>query len=428
MPLARRSAALLAGTLAVAGLTLPGAPAAYAVETSCDQIRPDTTDADDVTAPSAPFEELGVQRAWELLDARGRRPGEGVGVAVVDSGIADVRGLPEVGGARIAGHARSADDAHFLGTAVAGLIAGQEREGRGGPVGIAPYAGLYDVKVYDTPVDSDDGRYSGLTADGVVAGLQWVVAHVDSTPRIRIATVPSAVRPSKALERVVARLDALGVAVVAAAGNRPSAEGDPVLGDFVQPRQGEDAAGVVFPAGYDAVVAATSSAPRGVDPRDLVVPSSAADVAVPTVDGVSYGVNGVTCLLLPENASTSWAAAEVSGILALLMSAYPRETTDQVVQRLYRTATGVGDLTTRLTGHGIAQPVEALQRPLAFDRRGDPERSETSNTTLQAEAPRAEADVLEETRRDAVWWGLAGGGALVVALLLRPVLARRRER
>ncbi len=83
-------------------------------------------------------------------------------------------------------------------------------------------------------------------------------------------------------------------------------------------------------------------------------------------------------------------------------------------------------MTTRLTGHGVAQPVEALQRPLTFDDREVPETSETNNTVLKAQAPRPEADVLADTRHDAVWWGLAGGGALVVAMLLRPVLARRR--
>jgi membrane-anchored mycosin MYCP len=107
------------------------------------------------------------------------------------------------------------------------------------------------------------------------------------------------------------------------------------------------------------------------------------------------------------------------------MSAYD-EPADRTVARLFRTATGAGDVTTRLTGHGVAQPVDALQRPLTFDGKDRPETSETNNTVLKAQAPRPEADVLADTRDDALWWGLAGGGALVVAMLLRPVLARRR--
>ena len=224
---------------------------------------------------------------------------------------------------------------------------------------------------------------------------------------------------------MVDRLAKEGVVVVAAAGNRPSEEDDPVLGDFAgEPLPGEDAARVVFPAGYDSVVAATTSVPRGVDARDFIVQNSATDVAAPTSEGISYSLNQVSCLLPPE-AATSWAAAEISGVLALLMSAYD-EPADRTVARLLRTATGAGDVTTRLTGHGVAQPVEALQRPLTFDDRDAPETSETDNTVLKAQAPRPEADVLADTREDAVWWGLAGGGALVVAMLLRPLLARRR--
>jgi membrane-anchored mycosin MYCP len=157
---------------------------------------------------------------------------------------------------------------------------------------------------------------------------------------------------------------------------------------------------------------------------DFLLQSSATDVAVPTIGGVSYALTGETCLVGPEPA-TSWAAAEVSGVLALLMSAYD-EPPARTVARLYRTATGAGDVTTRLTGHGVAQPVEALQRPLTFERGGIPETSETDSTVPRARAPRPEADVLEDTRRDALWWGLAGGGALAIALLLRPLLARRR--
>ena len=225
---------------------------------------------------------------------------------------------------------------------------------------------------------------------------------------------------------MVDRLAKKGVVVVAASGNRPSSEDDPVLGDFFgEPLPGEDAARVVFPAGYDSVVAATTSVPRGVDARDFIVQNSATDIAAPTSEGVSYSLTGVSCLLPPE-AATSWAAAEISGVLALLMSAYVDEPADRTVARLYRTATGAGDVTTRLTGHGVAQPVEALKRPLTFDDRGAPETSETYNTVLKAQAPRPEADVLADTRHDAVWWGLAGGGALVVAMLLRPVLASRR--
>ena len=398
MPVARRWALLLAGTLTLAGLGVPVGPA-YAVEGDCNAIDDDTTDATHVQMPSAPLTELRIEEATDLLAKRDITPGQGVGVAVIDSGVADDDGrIPTVGGFRAAPFSKTDRDTYYHGTAVAGLIAGQERP-NGEPVGIAPGASVFDVRVYDAPEDSDDGELGGLTAEGVIAGLEWVAAHVSDGPdKIRIATVALALQPSKELEAVINRLAALGVVVVAASGNRPTDESDPVLGDFAgEPLPGEDAARVVYPAGYLPVVAATSSVPRGVDARDFVVQNSATDIAAPTVNGVSYSMNGVSCLLPPE-AATSWAAAEISGVLALLMSAY-REHPSRILARLYRTATGAGDLTTRLTGHGVAQPVEALQRPLTFEESGFPETSETNDTVQKARAPRPEADVLADTRR-----------------------------
>jgi membrane-anchored mycosin MYCP len=420
-----RVAWLVAGTIVAACLTLPVAPA-YAEEAACSEIQDDTTDADEVTAPSAPLEELGIEQATELLERQGTDPGEGVGVAVVDSGVADDAPITVAGGVQAAPFSRSTADSYYHGTAVAGLIAGDPRQ-EGGPVGIAPAAEIFDVRVYDAPEDSDDGELGGLTDAGVIAGLDWVATNANSgSVPIRIVNVSLALQPSPRLEAAIKRLDKKGIVVVAAAGNRPTDEDDPVLGDFAgEPLPGEDAARVVYPAGYDSVVAATTWVPRGVDARDFIVQNSATDIAAPTSEGVSYSLNGVSCLLPPE-AATSWAAAEISGVLALLMSAYDDEPAARTVARLFRSATGAGDVTTRLTGHGVAQPVEALQRPLTFDDKDAPETSETNNTVLKAQAPRPEADVLADTREDAVWWGLAGGGALVVAMLLRPVLARRR--
>jgi len=426
VPVGRLLAWLLAGVVAGVSLTLPTAPAAYADVAECSGIQDDDTEADPVKIPSAPLEELRIKEATEMLAREDTAPGEGIGVAVVDSGVDPDAPVNEQGALPLnEDFAKTDASVYYHGTAVAGLISGEART-EGGPVGIAPAASLIDVRVYDAPEDADDGEFLGLTDAGVIDGLNRIANDVTvGDVRIRIVNVSLALEPSAPLERAIKRLAAKGVVVVAAAGNRPSDEADPLLGDFIAERQGEDAARVVYPAGYESVVAVTSSVPRDIDAREFVVQNSATDIAVPTIDGVSYALNGQSCLLSPV-AATSWAAAEISGVLALLMSAYD-EPPARTVARLFRTATGAGDVTTRLSGHGVAQPVEALQRPLTFEKGGSPETSETNNTVLKAQAPRAEADVLDETRRDALWWGLAGGGALVIALLLRPVLARRRE-
>ena len=157
MPVARRWAVLLAGALTLAGLAVPVGPAAYAVEGACNAIDDDTTDATEVQMPSVPLTELRIEEATDLLAQRDIAPGQGVGVAVIDSGVADDDGrIPTVGGFRAKGFSRTDRDTYYHGTAVAGLIAGRERP-NGKPVGIAPGASVFDVRVYDAPQDSDDG-------------------------------------------------------------------------------------------------------------------------------------------------------------------------------------------------------------------------------------------------------------------------------
>ena len=162
------------------------------------------------------------------------------------------------------------------------------------------------------------------------------------------------------------------------------------------------------------------------DVSPYVVRNSRTTVAVPTDDSVSYGLDGRPCVLEPL--ATSWAAAEVSGVLALLWQRHPDDTAAQVLARLVHTATGTADLPTPWTGAGVVQPLEALTRPLDPSRSGEVERTvATARGTAPATAPRSRDDPLTSSREDAVWWGLVGGGVLVVALLLRPVLARRHR-
>lgn len=40
---------------------------------------------------------------------------------------------------------------------------------------------------------------------------------------------------------------------------------------------------------------------------------------------------------------------------------------------------------------------------------------------------REKADPLATVRENAIWWGIAGGGALGLALVLRPLFSRRKS-
>ena len=160
---------------------------------------------------------------------------------------------------------------------------------------------------------------------------------------------------------------------------------------------------------------------------ERVVKNSRTAVAAPTYDAVSYGLNGHTCLVQPT--STGAAAGVVAGVLALLWQRFPKEQPAQIVARLVNTADGTTDDPTPLTGAGVVQPYEALTRPLApvDDGRGRADRRADRRRRPGHRARARRTDLLASTRENAVWWGLIGGGVLVVALMLRPVLARRRR-
>ena len=215
--------------------------------------------------------------------------------------------------------------------------------------------------------------------------------------------------------------------VFAPAGDRPASPADPFYAGFAQRRAGEDAAGEVFPAGYPSVVAvsATADGAPTADPRDSVLPNSATDLAAPTYGALTLARNGGLCAL-PE-VSTSWSAGQVAGVVALLRARFPDDNAAQIVARLRVTATGSDGVPTALAGAGVVSPVEALTRPLRPDRDGSVAVSAPEQDRFpRATAPDSPQDRSASVRRTTLWWGLLGGAAVVLALLLRPLVARRR--
>ena len=418
-----RVARLPALAAVVAATMLPPAPSQAVASAALDSVLCDAVGEEVVTTsdPSAPLERLRIPEAHELLGGPARA-GAGVNVAVLDSGVSRAGGRVRVVDGTTVGAGGEIQDPH--GTAVASLIAGQPRAD-GGLVGIAPAAGIVDVRVYDTlDPESLDGEL--LTAGSVAEGLRWVAEQADQLD-IRIANVSLSVGPDDELAAAVRAARTAGVLVVAETGNR-GATGP--MEAFPSAAPGEDVAGAVFPAGYlDDVIAVNATvggADAGSDPQVNVGASSATDVAAPTYGAVVVAVNGSTCTL--QDVNTSWAAAEVSGVLALLMSRYPDDNSAQTMARLLGTASGTLDDPTRLTGVGVVQPLEALTRPLRPGEDGAFAQTRSArDENPRARAPEPEVDTLASLRRTALWFSIPGGAALLLALMLRPVLARRRD-
>lgn len=415
----RRAGRAVAGLTALtlgAGTVLGAAPAAYSSggEKNVDCIsiehghQEGPFESDWV---SEPLEALGIEQAHAELRRRGVAPGQGVRVAVVDSGVAQTD--------RIDVSARMVPGApvNYHGSAVAGLIAGDPRPD-GKLIGIAPEATIVDVRVYDS---DDPAKGRTPDTDGLAQGLQWLLANRGSFDIVNISLRFGHV---DRVQDLVRKLWKAGKIVVASSGNRPL-QGESGFDDWGTYVGSEDVRDEVFPAGYDEVVAVAAEVDESEqDPQAVNLANGAIDVSAPTANAVSFAMTGETCVLRTH--ATSWAAAEVSGVLALLKSAYPQETNAQLVSRLVNTASGRPDVRGTFRGAGVVQPLAAITRPLAPGADGEIMTTTPTVTRSDAVIPPEEEDVLAETRGDAVWWGILGGGALLLAMVLRPLFARRR--
>ena len=413
--------ALVTSLLAVgAGLPVPAhaAPTAVLDSVPCESVGDEVLTTTD---PSAPLDRLRIEEAQALVGGPARA-GAGVNIAVLDSGVSRQGGGIDVVGGTTISRGGEVRDPH--GTAVASLIAAAPRAD-GGLVGVAPAVGIVDVRVYDT-LDEESLEGDVLTPSSMAAGLRWVADNAQRLG-IRIANVSLSVGPDDELAAAVKAVRAAGVVIVAETGNR-GATGPMAAHPSAVP--GEDVGRDVFPAGYlrdvIGVNATGGGSESGTDPLLNIAASSATDVAAPTYGAVVVAVNGGACTL--QDINSGWAAAEVSGVLALLWSRYPDDNAAQITARLLGTASGTMDDPTKLTGVGVIQPIEALTRPLSPGKEGQVSDTRSArDESPRARAPEPEIDTLASLRETSLWIAILGGAALLLALMLRPVLARRRD-
>lgn len=395
------AAALAAGLLAL-GATAP----AVAADQQCDVTVVPESDAlaPDDTTSNPVHDRLRVADAHEI--GRGR----GTTVAVIDSGVAPVEKMAVVRGPVLADTA-TLESGH--GTIVAGLIAG--------PDGVAPEATIYDVQVFDAEtIDATEGKQ--VTSAGIVAGIRAVIA-ASAQRRIDVVNISlAAPTDDPRLEDAVADLVARDTVVVASAGNKMETDEEGFAGT-------PDSDARVYPADYPGVLAVSAVPPGDQDPADHVLPNRDTDVAAPTLGAVSVNATDRRCVI--PQVATSWATAEVSGIVALLRQRFPDETPRQIIARLEATTEGAGvqapdgKADNPWTGAGVVQAHDALTRQITPRRSGEVVVS-TAQVGADAQAPPApqEVDLFGSSRALLLWTGLLAGGLLALAFMLRPLIRR----
>ncbi|MCW2853775.1 MAG: peptidase and in, kexin, sedolisin, partial [Nocardioides sp.] len=253
--------------LALGSLVLGAGAPAYAADVACEDVTLEQSPAVTTTALSAPARLMQVAEAQRLAARSGAEPGEGVTVAVLDSGVAQSSRLKPI--VRGVSSGRSPGLLDPQGTAVAGLIAGRGKPDR--PIGIAPEATIMDVRVYDRNQANDPAAEAEPSMDRLLAGLRQVAdlpkGAVDVVNVSLTLALPEQLRDD--LRRVLAALAAKDVVIVAATGDRPE-EGQPLFAEFGyadregedagKPPPGEDARGGTWPASAANVVAVNATA------------------------------------------------------------------------------------------------------------------------------------------------------------------------
>lgn len=329
--------------------------------------------------------DIGAQTVWGKSDPNDgdrKLTGHGVGVALIDTGVAPVEGL-RTPGKVVNGPDLSFDsqapnlrtlDGYGHGTHMAGLIAGRDSNVPvGGEADSKHFVGMApDARIVNVKVGAADGA---VDVSQMIAGIDWVVTN-RAAHNIRVLNLSYGTESTQAvtldpLAHAVQNAWRAGIVVVVAAGNNGDAGPRPLT----------------MPAADPFVIAVGSSDHRGSDkPEDhrvgawtnsgndtrrpdllapgksavsLRTPGSVADVQHP--EGL---VVGDSTGRLFRGTGTSQSAAVVSGAVALLLQRSPSLTPDQVKGLLKANADKLSADSSRTQGAGqldIKGAVEQLE-------------------------------------------------------------------
>ena len=263
-----------------------------------------------------------------LPQAHALAKGNNVLVAVIDSGI-DVK-HPELAGSIADSFDALAIPAspHKHGTAIAGLIAAHGRL-----MGAAPGAKILAIRAFDP---KDVGAES--TTFNILKGIDWAAAH-----GARIINMSFAGPTDPAIHRALEAAHKKGIVLVAAAGNAGAKS--PPLYPAADPN-------VIAVSATDAEDKLFEQSNRG---RHIAVAAPGAQILVAAPDG-GYEVSS----------GTSYSAAEVSGIVALMIQRKGDLTPDKVRNILRATAKDLGPKgPDTMFGAGLADAYGALMAEIA---------------------------------------------------------------
>lgn len=463
-PLRRATHAVLSAVfLGIASLA--GAPLAAAVPEPVFDPARDIAPPDGVPAPPLPmkqdsvcvvssvlensqFGSIPINTVFEVPRLNDLAVGRGQTVAVIDSGVNPNVRLPNlIGGGDYVMGGDGLEDCDHHGTLIAGIIAARPAEGDGF-VGVAPEATILSIRQTSgayTPERSPQGYDAVARSASNLHSLAQAIVHAANMGATVINISVTACFDAGIPVDTSALAGALyyaavekNIVIVSSAGNvgtsckqnpgpAPSSPGDPrgwgtvstvslpsMWSQFVLSVGGTTLTGETYPntmGGPWVDVAAPAINVVSLDPS---AGDRGALVNAQMKDGEAIPING-----------TSFAAAYVSGLAALIREKYPDLTANQVIDRIKNTAhTPSGGTMTNLLGSGIVDPVAALTATLPSGPRV------AEGVPPKGVAALTEAAPPDTTARDTAKYVMAGTTATVIllALVLLAVRAGQHRR
>ncbi|WP_370647172.1 type VII secretion-associated serine protease mycosin [Mycobacterium sp. IDR2000157661] len=365
-----------AGVVPPSGAAGPVAPMAQRSPCVTSGVLPGT----DPGMASANQSLLNLDGAWRYSR------GDGQLVAVIDTGVTPGPRLPNVDpGGDFVESTDGLTDCDGHGTLVAGLIAGQPGPDRFS--GVAPGARVLSIRSTSAkffPQDAGEDAATSRVAVDVTALARAVVRAADLGARVinisAVTCLPAAETIDQNELGAALRYAAVDkdTVIVAAAGNtkaglNPGAAcpSNP-LSDPGRPEDPRNWAGVTsasIPSWWQPYVLSVGSVGPASLPSEFTMAGPWVGIAAPgqNIASVGNGEGGGLANALPDEQgrlyglnSSSFAAAYVSGVAALVRSRFPELSAEQVVDRLTAGAQGAARAPSNLTGYGLVDPVAAL--------------------------------------------------------------------
>ncbi|MEV6675615.1 type VII secretion-associated serine protease mycosin [Streptomyces erythrochromogenes] len=342
--------------------------------------------------------------------------GKGVTVAVIDTGVNQI---PELEGQVLPGKAFPVGDAEMgrdndyfgHGTGIAAMIAATGKHPTGdGAYGLAPGVKIFPIRIPDM-----------LEAASTPSMVEAIRHAADSDAKVINISMGLAGKAEDDQERAAAVKYAIskGKLIFAAVGNYGNSTNE-----------------VQYPAGTPGVVGVGAVDSKG-EPTAESQHGPQVDLAAPGVDVVT-ACKGKTGVCKTHGTSDSSALASASA--ALLWSAHPDWTNNQVLRVLLNTAGKPVDGSHRndYVGYGIVRPRVALQTPgdpgpadvyplpdlAAAAGGGKPSASADPATPSKPAAPQAAE---EKSGSSVLWVGLGLGACVLIGGAVAAVVVRRNR-